>query len=219
MMTPDNAALDRFVGQYAVEAHTPDDQIYRGQMNLIRKGVFLHAAAKLDEPVGIRFGLAMSFAGRLVMAIGARDKVEIGAYRIEGKNVVGMWVPPGAKDDDFAKCGREESVVESPGVWKITKAHAVDQSAYTGTVRVTPMDGGDLASSKDATPVKMAWSLHDGEYHSFGLAYADAVYSTFNLAKGEPHGIAVYTATGDVLNGVWLSDGSTKLGSEMLRRL
>jgi hypothetical protein len=218
-VTPDSAQLDRFVGPYAVEGHTPDDQIYRGQMNLIRKGAYLHAAAKLDEPVGIRFGLAMPFAGRLVMAFGARDKVEIGAYRIEEKNVTGMWVPPGAKDDEFAKCGREGSVLEAPGVWKITKAHAVDQSAYTGTVRVTPMDAGDLASSTDGTPVKMTWSLHDGEYHSFGLAYGDAVYSTFNLARGEPHGIAVYTAAGDVLNGVWLSDGNTKLGSEMLRRL
>jgi hypothetical protein len=185
-------------------------------MQVQRRGAFLHAEAQLNIPPGVRYGLAMPFAGRLVMAFGEKDKVEIGAYRIEGGKVVGMWVPPGAADSDLAKCGREESIVESPGVWKITKAHAVDQSAYTGIVRLTPADGASF--DRPPTPVKMTWSLHDGEYHSFGLAYSDAVYSTFNLAKDQPHGIAVYEIDGQTLRGAWLRDGSMKLGSEMLKR-
>ena len=155
------------------------------------------------------------WAGRLVMALGAKDKVEIGAYRIDGKIVVGLWVPPGATDADFARCGREESVLESPDVFKITKAYAVDQSAYTGTVRLNP--GLPAGASTSAQAVTMTWSLHDGEYHSFGIAYPGAVYSTFNLAKGEGHGIAVYTVVADVLAGRWLSDGSMELGNETLR--
>ena len=217
-MTPDIAQLDRFVGSYSVSGTTPDGKAYRGTMAVQRHGAFLHTEAKLDA-LGARFGLAMPWAGRLVMAFGAKDKVEIGAYRIEGENVVGLWVPPGARDDDFGKCGREESVLESQELFRITKAYAVDQSAYSGTVRLNPgLPPGAKGNVDTARAVRMTWNLHDGNYHSFAIAYADAVYSTFNLASGEGHGIAVYTVAGDVLNGLWLNNESMKLGEEMLRR-
>jgi hypothetical protein len=229
----DFEALKRFVGKYSVEGQTPAGGLYRGETDITRHGCFLHTAARLHDLAGsapnvvpawpwlrqvdklMRYGLAMPFSGRLVMAFGVKDKVEIGAYQITGKNVVGTWVPPGAADVDFSNCGREESVIESPGVFKITQAYAVDKSAYTGAVRLTPADGTFL--DRPPTPVKMTWTLHDGEYNSFAIAYPNAVYSTFNLAPGEPHGIAVYDIAGDTLNGVWLSDAGLILGSETLR--
>ena len=120
---------------------------------MVRQGAFLHAEAGI-ESVGVRFGIAMPFAGRLVMAFGAKDKVEIGAYRVNGREVSGIWVPPGASDDDFARCGREESVVEAEGVWKIRRARAVDGSEYTGTVTLTPAAG--MSFGNPPTPVKMS---------------------------------------------------------------
>jgi hypothetical protein len=64
----------------------------------------------------------------------------------------------------------------------------------------------------------MAWKLHDGEYHSFGLAFADAVYSTFNLAKDQPGGLAVYETHGNEWRGRWMVDADTPLGIEVLTK-
>jgi hypothetical protein len=150
------------------------------------------------------------------MALGAKDKVEIGAYHLDGKSVHGMWVPPGAADEDFSRCGREESVVESANAWRIHKAHAVDQSAYTGTVHVEPVTTANPLQRP--TPVRMTWMLHDGEYKSFGLAFEDAVYSTFNLAEGEPGGVAVYEMHENQWRGRWISDAQSPLGIEVLQR-
>ena len=216
MTQPDNATLDQFTGAHTVAGRTPEGRDYRGTMSLERKGAFLHARAEL-ESLGERFGLAMPFAGRLVMAFGAKDKVEIGVYRIDGMEVTGMWVPPGAADEDFARCGREISAVEAPGTWQIKQARAVDGSEYRGTVRLVPAEGA--AGPTRPTPVHMTWSLHDGEYHSFGLAYDDAVYSTFNLAAGRPHGLAVYERDGNGdWHGRWMTDAQAALGTETLRR-
>ena len=215
-MTPDIAAVERLAGNYSVEGRDPRANDYRGTMKMVRRGAFLHAEAQLAS-MGQRFGLAMPFAGRLVMAFGAKDKVEIGAYHLDGQNVHGMWVPPGAADENFEKCGREESVVEAEHVWRIHKAHAVDQSAYTGTVHLTPAASANPLQRP--TPVKMTWKLHDGEYHSFGLAYEDAVYSTFNLAKDQPGGLAVYEMHENEWRGRWLvGDADSPMGIEVLRR-
>jgi hypothetical protein len=214
-MTPDIAAIERLVGDYSVEGRDPRGREYHGTMRLVRRGAFLHAEAEL-EMLGERFSLAIPFAGRLVMAFGAKDKVEIGAYHLDGMNVHGMWVPPGAADEDFARCGREESAVESEHVWRIHKAHAVDQSAYTGSVHATPVTGASPVQRP--TPVRMSWKLHDGEYNSFGLAYEDAVYSTFNLAKDQPGGVAVYEMHDSEWRGRWMVDADTPLGVEVLRR-
>src|SRR5438132_1118950 len=97
MMEPDITGIEKLAGTYSVTGQTPQGRSYNGQMNLEQRGAFLHAHAEL-ELLGDRFGLAMPFAGRLVMAFGAKDKVEIGAYRIDGMKVTGMWVPPGAGD-------------------------------------------------------------------------------------------------------------------------
>ena len=217
-MTTDLAELDALTGDYTVSGRTAAGQEYRGTLRMTRHGALLHAEEGL-ESLGVRFGLAMPFGGRVVMAFGAKDQVEIGAYRINGREVMGMWVPPGASDADLARCGREESLAEADGVWKIQRAQAVDGSAYAGTVTLTPPAG--MSFRQRPTPVKMTWSLHDGEYFSFGLAYDDAVYSTFNLAKGQPHGLAVYEPGSDGLAGEWvgrvLEGSESAVGSETLR--
>ena len=64
----------------------------------------------------------------------------------------------------------------------------------------------------------MTWKLHDGDYHSFGLAFEDAVYSTFNLAKGQPHGLAVYERHENEWRGRWIVDPDRPLGIGTLRR-
>jgi len=214
-MTPDIATIQRLVGNYSVEGKDPRGQEYRGTMRVMRRGAFLHTEAQLDPP-GMRFGLAMPFAGRLVMAFGAKDQVEIGAYHLDGKDVHGLWVPPGAADDDFSKCGREESTAESERVWRIRKAHAVDQSAYTGSVHVEPVLGSNALAPP--TPVRMTWKLHDGEYQSFGLAFEDAVYSTFNLAKDSAGGVAVYESHGNQWRGRWMRGVDSPMGIEVLHK-
>src|SRR5438105_3503926 len=97
-MIPDVAEVQSFVGTYTI-----DGAEGRGRLALVRRGAFLHAEANLDSGQ-IRYGLAMPFADRLVMAIGPKDKVEIGAYAVAGDKMEGLWIPPGSTDDDFAKC-------------------------------------------------------------------------------------------------------------------
>src|SRR5947208_59617 len=103
-MRPVAPPVHTFTGDYTVEGTTPAGQAYRGTMSVERKGAFLHATADLGA-LGTRYGLAIPFGGRLVMAFGEKDKVEIGAYLLEGKAVHGLWVPPGAADEDYGNCG------------------------------------------------------------------------------------------------------------------
>ena len=214
-MRPVAPPVHEFAGTYTVKGTTPAGEEYSGTMQIERKGTFLHAAADLGA-LGTRYGLAIPFSGRLVMAFGEKDKVEIGAYLLEGKTVHGLWVPPGAADADYGNCGYEESVADAPGVWTIRSAIAIDGSKYHGTVRLDPPAWA--TSAVRPTVVKMTWNLHDGDYHSFGLAYEDAVYATFNLAAGQPNGVAVYAIGGDALDGVWIAGGQDDLGTETLRR-
>src|SRR6476661_7799244 len=92
---------NNFVGKYAVDGRTHNGSAYKGTLRFERKGRFLHAEADLGA-LGARHGLAMPFAGRLVMAYGPKDQVEIGAYTTEGAQLRGLWVPPGASMDDLS---------------------------------------------------------------------------------------------------------------------
>src|SRR5678815_1422204 len=107
-MTPDFGLLDRFAGSYLVRGGGVGVTDYSGKMELLRQRAFLHAQFKLDNGE-IRHGLAMPWAGRLVLAYGPKDKVEIGAYRIQEDQMTGLWVPPGAAGSDYAECGHEHS--------------------------------------------------------------------------------------------------------------
>src|SRR5437868_637621 len=103
--------LAQFEGRWRIDADA-----YTGTMQIDRHGVFLHTTAELT-PGETRHGLAIPFAGRLVMAFGPKDKVEIGAYEIAGDTLRGLWVPPGAGHENFDECGREESVGGHDDVW------------------------------------------------------------------------------------------------------
>src|SRR5690348_1920351 len=115
-MRPVAPPVHSFVGNFAVKGTMAGGAEYAGTLQVERKGAFLHASADLGSR-GTRYGLAVPFAGRFVMAFGEKDKVEIGAYLLEGKMVHGLWVPPGAADADYGNCGYEESVADAPGVW------------------------------------------------------------------------------------------------------
>jgi hypothetical protein len=214
-MTPDIAAIERLVGNYSVEGRDPTGREYRGTMRIIRKGAFLHADADLD-PLGKRFGLAMPFAGRLVMAFGAKDKVEIGAYHLDGQSVHGIWFPPGATDDNFDRCGWEENVVEAERVWRIHRARGVNQPSYSGTVHPAPVVSANPLQRP--MPLRMTWKLNHGEFRSVGLGYEDTVYSMFNFAKDQPAGLAVYEMHENEWRGRWMVDADTPLGVEVLSR-
>jgi hypothetical protein len=194
------------------DGRTPDGRSYRGTMDLSPRGMFLDAVARLD-PLGERHGLAMPFGRYLVLAFGPKDKVEIGAYRRAGEMMQGVWVPPGAVD--LAACGHEPSTGGAGGVWTISRALAIDNQPYHGTLRIEPAGGGDAHAPVAA---RMTWTLHDGEYKSFGLDCGDAIFSTFNFEPGTPHGIAVYERSdAQTLRGTIMTDASMALGHETLR--
>lgn len=175
---PDAKLIESVVGSYRVE--TPEGTI---AFSLERRGTFLHA-------VGDRVGLALPWGGRLVVVFGPLNKTEIGAYLVTPRQVTGLWVPPGADQPDYSACGLELSTPGTDGMWRISKAYAIDKSVYAGKVERDPMHGTDA----NATPraVHMLWRLDDGEFRSFALDYGDALYSTFCFEPEKPHGLAVY---------------------------
>jgi hypothetical protein len=208
------ADTHRFAGSYAI------DDGGGGIVRLEARGLFLHAHCEPD-PRGERFGLGMAFNGRLAVAYGPHDKVEIGVYRVDGPRLHGLWVPPGAAGDDCAGCGIEENsshVGGTDGVLMIERAVAIDGSSYEGTLAVTPMAG----PSRDAPhprPVTLEWKLNDGEYTSFGIAFPDAIYTTFSFEPERPYAVAVYQPVADgALRGVILYKGATSFAPETLRR-
>jgi hypothetical protein len=213
-MTPDLALLDRFAGTYAVRGGGVGVTDYNGTMQLLRHGAFLHAELKLENGE-VRHGLAMPWAGRLVLAYGPKDKVEIGAYRIEGDQLTGLWVPPGAAGADYAECGHEHSTRGAGDIWTITQAHAIDQAPYSGSLQVTPLE---VLSGSAPAAVKIEWHLHDGNYSSFGLKFAEAMYTTFSFEPEKPYGVAVYEQAGDELAGTWIDSNGQRVGMETLQR-
>jgi hypothetical protein len=204
------ADTHRFAGTFDVETDGS-----RGAITLEPKAIFLHAHGAIGSDE--RFGLGMSFAGRLVVAYGPRDKVEIGAYRVDGDRLDGLWVPPGASSDDCAGCGSESSISEGDGVWRIDRAVAIDGSAYHGTLTIAPMQPPNAEGPR---AVRMQWKLHDGDYSSFGIAFADAIYTTFSFEPEKPYAVAVYEPDSScaVLDGVWLGSDEESLRRERLRR-
>lgn len=159
----------------------------------------------------------MVWKSRLVVAFGPLNKVEIGAYDISPSMVVGLWVPPGADQADYLACGVERSIPQADQSWKITEAIAIDQTPYSGSIYREPAgtDGQSLPRA-----LKMHWRLADGDFHSFAIEYADAIYATFSFEPEKPHGIAVYIpASSGPWPGYSLSLGENALTAETLVRL
>jgi hypothetical protein len=182
---PDLAALDGLVGRYEVKGVEGVEGV--GRVEMERRGAFLHLS-------GARVGLGIVFGKRLVVCFGPADKTEIGAYSVVGNKVLGLWVPPGADQADYSACGVEESNQGSDLAWRITRAVAIDGSAYAGKVVRTPLHGAVVGVVP--VPVHLTWLLEDGEFRSFGLDFGGAVYSMFCLAPEAEHGLAVYELPG-----------------------
>lgn len=215
MASPFEAAAT-FAGKYSIaDALDAVGAKYTGEMVIDAHGLFAHVTSVLSTGE-TRHGLAALFDNRLLIAWGPKDKVEIGAYRISGEKMTGIWVPPGAKGEDLSACGSEVSQRTSPGEWKIEKAHAIDQQPYTGTVMIAEPPP---SFPPQYQPVQVTWKLHDGDYHAFGLKFEDFMVTTFSFAPEERHGISAYSATPSGWEGVQLWKDEAGLAREQLRRV
>lgn len=179
--------IEPLIGAYHVlDARSAGGEQSIGSIRFEPYGWFAHSVATVDEQVV--HGIAALFRGRLLMATGPKDKVEIGAYHLAGDLLHGIWVPPGAKGYDLTICGRERSQRVSGSTFEIEEAQAVDQQPYTGRLAIHHLDD-------ESTPVRRAkfnWTLHDGEYASFGLAQREVLVSTFNFEPNTPFAIGLF---------------------------
>jgi hypothetical protein len=199
-------SLDAWVGRAQLKIARPPLAVgasrgpVSGELTFVRRGAFLHFSGALE-------GIAMLWHGRLVLSFAdAADasptggpsvgmRVEIGAYEVGANTVRGLWVPPGADQPDHSACGIEESTLK-PGAhdtWQITRAVGIDGSEYAGQVHRRPT-GPKIARG---TPVAMHWQLADGDFRSFGLDFGDAVFATYCLEEGKPHGVAAFERKGE----------------------
>lgn len=203
--------LDPILGSF----HIVNSDVAPGAPGTVRfepRGVFAHSRALIDHKE--TFGLAALFRGRLLIASGPRDKVEIGAYHLSGNRLEGIWVPPDARGDDLAICGRELSRRKHENTFEIETAHAVDQMPYTGTLSLSYLD----PESVPVRRVKFNWSLHDGNYSSFGLASAEILVSTFNFEPGTRFSIGLYEPHGGDWRGTIAHSDSDSVSHETLKR-
>jgi hypothetical protein len=208
-MEPAFATSSTFSGTYRIEGEGNS-----GIAEVIPNGLFAHIRANLD-PIGTRFGLAVLFDQRLLIACGPEKKVEIGAYRITGDRMHGIWIPPDAAGDDLSACGQEQSVRVDSQTWKIQQAHDLEKKSYTGSITVRPIG---TSSPDEPQMVRILWKLHDGDYNSFGLLGDDWMVSTFNFAAGTDHAIAAYEKSSDGWSGVQLWNDYEALRRERLIR-
>lgn len=177
------------------------------------QGLFAHSVARVDDASEV-YGLAALFRGRLLLATGPRDKVEIGAYCRSGEKLVGIWVPPGAKGCDLAFCGRELSHRVGDCTFQIDDAHAVDQMPYTGRLTLDYVDDDSHAVRR----VKFNWSLHDGEYSSFGLASGEILVSSFNFEPSQAFAIGLFEPRGNKWQGTIAHSDAAGVSRAVLRR-
>jgi hypothetical protein len=194
-----------FAGEFRVEGDG-----YTGQATFEPHGLFAHVTANLDSNE-TRYGLAVVFNGRLLIAWGPKDKVEIGAYRLEGDRLRGIWIPPAAAGENLDACGNEQSVRTSGNNWQVEKAHDLEKNPYTGTIAIDPIGDGPV--------VKILWKLHDGEYNSFGLMGNDWMVSTFNFEKGTAHAIAAYERADGGWSGTQVWDGELSGRAERFSKI
>jgi hypothetical protein len=190
---------ETFSGKYLMEGISDDAMKYAGIAMLTPHGLFAHVEAIIGKPDGKRYGLAVADDKRLLIAWGPKDKVEIGAYRIDGDLMQGLWIPPAATGIDTSACGEERSKRVNENVWEIEQAYDLEKNPYTGTITI------EAASSGSPEVVKILWKLHDGEYRSFGLRGEGWMVSTFNFAPEFPHAVAAYETIRDGWKGevIW----------------
>lgn len=206
--------IDPIVGEFQiVDAVSAAGERSTGKVRFEPHGTFAHSYAEMDSGE-TRYGLAALFRGRLVIAMGPKNKVEIGAYHLSGKRLEGVWVPPGAKGCDLAMCGRESSLLDFDTTFAIDTAHAVDQMPYTGRISLRYLDPEAVTVRR----VKFDWTLHDGEYASFGLASGDVLVSTFNFEPNTPFAIGLYEPHGGHWRGTIAHSDAEGVSTERLMR-
>lgn len=205
--------LDPILGDFHLtDVRSAIHRATQGSVHFEPHGLFAHSHARYEN--SDVFGLAALFRGRLLIATGPKDKVEIGAYHLSGNRLEGIWVPPGAKGEDLSACGIEVSRRVREDTFEIERAHAVDQQPYTGRLSLSFSDPESAAVRR----VKFNWTLHDGEYASFGLASAEILVSTFNFEPGTPFSIGIYEPHGSQWRGIIAHNDTDKLSHETLRR-
>lgn len=196
------APASTFAGSYRiVDAIGTDGVAYRGTAVIQPMGMFGHVIAHIDGQPD-RHGLAALFEGRLLIAWGPKDKVEIGAYRVVHEELLGVWVPPGATGDDLSACGIEVSRSMGTDQWEIQRAHAIDQLPYTGQLSIKSAGPGDVGGYQR---VDLSWALNDGVYTSFALRRGPFMVSTFSFEPEKPYAISVYELGNNTLIGhqIW----------------
>ena len=200
---------DTFAGIYRIDGISADGSNYFGLAAITSHGLFGHVAA-IIEPKTERHGLAVATDQRLLIAWGPKDKVEIGAYTIQGDSMHGIWIPPAANGADLSACGQEKSVRVAENEWRIEQAHDLEHKPYTGTISIQPVSDGRPRI------VEIVWRLHDGEYRSFGLMGDGWMVSTFNFEPELQNAIAAYDRIPDGFKGVQIWKGDRALGQETL---
>ncbi len=177
----------------------------KGVATFTRNGLFYDAVIQYDNAQPID-ALAFPVGGRIAIAFGPKDKMEIGAYTIAGNRATSLWIPPAAKGESLSICGQEKLIKRNETIWNIEEARSIDGSSYSGYLEIAPLKPG---------MVGMTWNLADGKFESVGLKFDDAIFSCWNVGDAAEHGIIVLDPQGSSYNATIITKGQNTLRNEV----
>ena len=195
------------VGGYAISGTNPDGTTYTGEV--------------VVEPIGDKYQVSWTVAGRKSVGIGVRyldflavsfraeDDTRVALLAQEGEGRLGVWARGGNQRMGSERWARGEAktnplpgpAANPEGGYAVSGANA-DGSTYTGDVVVTRV--GDI--------FQVAKTIAGQK--STGAGIADGDFFAVSYRSGNGIQVALLTSRGSGEIGVWVDDGSNRLGAE-----
>jgi hypothetical protein len=206
------AAAQDIAGTYDAEGKNPGGAgAYKAVVQIVPYGAAHAILWRLGGGKGNE-GIALKQAN-VVGAAYRNSKIPFGlvVYRIAGGLLDGEWLTPG---NQKAELGRE--VLEGPenlsGTYKITLGQNRDGTTnYTGEVIIKP----------EGDTYLFAWLLPKLAYVGRGVRIGDVMVVAWGRSqdpKKLPGVVAYKIEDADTMSGIWALAGSSKTGTENLKR-
>ena len=205
------AMAQDIAGTYDAQGKNPSGGNYKGSVQIVPYGSAHAILWKLESGEG-QEGLALR-QDNVVGAAFRNGKIDFGlvVYRIAGGLLDGDWMTPG---NQKAELGRE--TLEGPetlsGTYKITLGQNRDGTTnYTGEVIIKP----------EGDTYLLAWMVPKLAYIGRGVRVGDVLVVAYGRSQDPaklPGVVAYKIDDATTMTGVWATAGSTKTGTETLKR-
>jgi len=205
-------AAQDIAGTYDAQGRNPGGNgTYGGVVKIVPFGAAHAILWKMNNGQGSE-GLALRQAN-VVGAAYRTSKIDFGlvVYRVAGGVLDGEWVTPG---NQKAELGREtlEGPADLNGTYKITLGQNRDGTTnYTGEVIIKP----------EGDTYLLAWMVPKLAYIGRGVRIGDVLVVAYGQSQDPsklPGVVAFKMDDPGTMSGIWATAGSSKTGTEILKR-